>query len=103
MAIHRAIMFYPLLFGVLLMSGCDQITGAADVARIQAEAKATGGACRHAGRGPEDCYALNPNASRAAIFAGWKEMNDYMRENKIDEVKPQLPPPPAQAAEDASH
>ena len=24
------------------------------------------------------------------MFAGWREMNDYMRENKIDEVAPQL-------------
>ena len=48
------------------------------------EAKAIGGACRHALRGPEDCYALNPKASKSAIFAGWKEMDQYMRENKIE-------------------
>jgi hypothetical protein len=24
------------------------------------------------------------------VFAGWREMNDYMRENKIDAVAPQL-------------
>ena len=33
---------------------------------------------------------LNRKADRAAVFAGWREMNDYMRENKIEEVAPQL-------------
>ena len=27
---------------------------------------------------------------RAAVFAGWRDMNDYMRENKIEPVAPQL-------------
>jgi len=62
------------------------------------DARATGSACRHAGRAIEDCYALNPMAGRSSVYAGWKEMNDYMRENKIDEVKPEIaasvPPPP---------
>ena len=56
----------------------------------EAEGKAIGGACRHAGRAIEDCYALNKKADRAAVFAGWREMNDYMRENKIEAVPPQL-------------
>ena len=70
--------------------------------------RAIGGACRHAGRAIEDCYALNKKADRAAVFAGWREMNDYMRENKIDSVAPQLAPselapkaPPAEAVADA--
>ena len=49
-----------------------------------------GGACRHAGRAIEDCYALNKKADKAAVFAGWRDMNDYMRENKIEPVAPQL-------------
>ena len=56
--------------------------------RREADGKAVGGACRHAGRALEDCYALNRKADRAAVFAGWREMNDYMRENKIDVVAP---------------
>jgi len=24
------------------------------------------------------------------VFAGWRDMNDYMRENKIEAVTPQL-------------
>ncbi|MBC8058301.1 MAG: hypothetical protein H7Y61_17135, partial [Rhizobiales bacterium] len=53
-----------------------------------ADGRAIGGACRHAGRAIEDCYALNRKADRAAVFAGWRDMNDYMRENKIEEVAP---------------
>jgi hypothetical protein len=58
--------------------------------RRESDGKAVGGACRHAGRALEDCYALNRKADRAAVFAGWREMNDYMRENKIEVVAPQL-------------
>lgn len=55
------------------------------------DAKAVGAACRHAGRAIEDCYKLNPKASKSAVFAGWREMNDYMTENKLDVVLPTLP------------
>jgi hypothetical protein len=54
------------------------------VAQRDAEAKAIGGACRHALRGLEDCYTLNPKAAKASVFAGWKDMDGYMRENKIE-------------------
>ena len=33
-----------------------------------------------------------------SVFAGWREMNDYMRENKMEAVAPQLTPAPAEAA-----
>ena len=71
----------------LLLAGCDKIPGLGpDVGAIQreADAKAIGGACRHALRGVEDCYTLNPKATKAAVFDGWKEMDQYMRENKIE-------------------
>jgi hypothetical protein len=67
-------------------------------AKRDAEGKAVGGACRHAGRAIEDCYALNRKADKGAVFAGWREMNDYMRENKIEAVAPSLTPPGATAA-----
>jgi len=73
---------------VLLLSGCE-IPGVypdPKIAAREADAKATGGACRHALRGIEDCYTLNPKASKALVFAGWKEMDTYMRENKIEGV-----------------
>jgi len=56
----------------------------------EADGKAVGGACRHAGRAIEDCYTMNKKADKAAVFAGWRDMNDYMRENKIEPVAPQL-------------
>jgi hypothetical protein len=33
---------------------------------------------------------LNRRADKAAVYAGWREMNDYMRENKLEPVAPQL-------------
>ena len=93
----------PLLLSLLpaLLAGCDMLgieTPAVLSAKREAEGKAIGGACRHAGRAIEDCYTLNKKADKGAMFQGWREMNDYMRENKIDVVAPVLPPPGAAAA-----
>lgn len=85
----------------VLLAGCDLlgIEGATAVAaRREAEGKAIGGACRHAARSIEACYAANRKADKAAIFAGWREMNDYMRENKIEAMPA---PEPAALAEEA--
>ena len=74
------------VFALLLLGGCE-IPGLIPDPRVvqrEADAKAVGGACRHALRGIEDCYTLNPKAPKSAIFAGWKDMDLYMRENKID-------------------
>ena len=73
------------------LAGCDMlgIESASQVAaRKEAEGRAIGGACRHAGRAIEECYSINRRADKAAIFAGWREMNDYMIENKMEEVAP---------------
>lgn len=77
-----------------LVAGCDMLGMESPeklAAAREAEGKAVGGACRHAGRAIEDCYLLNRRIDKAAIFAGWRDMNDYMRENKIEAVAPQLP------------
>lgn len=74
------------------LAGCDLlgIEGASVVAaRREADGKAIGGACRHAGRAIEDCFVMNRRAEKAAVFAGWREMNDYMAENKIESLAPQ--------------
>ena len=70
----------------VLLSACDILGLGPDprVVQREAEAKAVGGACRHALRGLEDCFTLNPKAPKAAVFAGWKEMDAYMRENKLE-------------------
>ena len=73
--------------GVLLLAACDKIPGMGPdprVAQRDEEAKAIGGACRYALRGLEDCYTLNPKAAKASVFAGWKDMDAYMRENKLE-------------------
>ena len=94
-------MLLGLLLGAVLLGGCEQL-GIPDFtkssASAEADGKATGAACRHAGRAIEDCYNLNPDAQRAAVFAGWREMNDYMAEKNIAEVEPKVPPPPPPAA-----
>ncbi len=76
-----------------LLGGCDQIGELLDLpnpekeqAALEAEAKAIGSACRQAGRSLEDCYLLNSEARKASVFAGWKEMNDYMLANDLPEV-----------------
>ncbi len=86
--------FVPLLLllSALLATGCERL-GIQDPAKLaaerDAEGKAVGAGCRHAGRSLEDCYALNDGAHKAAVFAGWKEMNDYMAANNIAVVAPQ--------------
>ena len=82
-----------LLVAAGLLAGCDML-GIESVEKIaaarEADGRAIGGACRHAGRAIEDCYAIYKKADRASVFAGWRDMNDYMRENKIEPVVPQL-------------
>lgn len=75
-----------------LLASCDQLgidTPAAEAAREEAEGKAIGSACRQSGRALEDCYQINRRAPKAAIFNGWRDMDAYMRENKIPEIKPE--------------
>ena len=81
------------LLAALGAAGCNLFgseAAEAAAARREADGKAIGGACRHAGRAIEDCYTLNRRADKSAVYAGWREMNDYMRENKLEPVPPQL-------------
>lgn len=87
-----------------LAGGCDMLSELLEIpnparehAIMEAEGRAIGSACRHAGRSLEDCYALNPTAEKASVFAGWRDMNDYMMEHKLDTVPSRLVPgvPPA--------
>lgn len=77
-----------LLALTLLLGGCDLESLLADpkVAQREADSKAIGSACRYGMRGIEDCYTMNEKASKAAVFTGWKEMDQYMRDNKIEGV-----------------
>ena len=85
----------PLLLQAVtpILASCDLLgiePASAIAERRDADGKAIGAACRHAGRALEDCFALNRKADKAAVYSGWKEMSDYMRENKVPEVAPQL-------------
>ena|SRR5690606_37033290 len=80
--------FWLLPLGTLLLAGClEQVPGLGPDPRTvirENEAKAIGSACRHAMRGIEDCYTLNPKAPKSMVFAGWKDMDEYMREHKLE-------------------
>lgn len=80
---------------VLPLAGCDQLkerAGIHDPAKVEAEGKAIGSACRHAGWGIEDCFRLNAAASKPAMFAGWKDMNEYMLKNNMEAMEPTVSP-----------
>ena len=84
------------------LAGCDALglpNPEKQAAAREADGKAVGAACRHAGRAIEDCYAIYRKADRSAVFAGWRDMNDYMRENKIEVVEPQIAAQAAQAGQ----
>ena len=87
---------------ICALAGCDQLgieTPQKTAEREQSEAKAVGGACRHALRAIEDCYTLNPKAEKSAVYTGWREMDEYMRENKLEGIAPVVPrPAPAASA-----
>ncbi|MEO6031285.1 MAG: hypothetical protein ABIP61_05185, partial [Burkholderiaceae bacterium] len=88
---RRIILSALLLSTAALLAGCDMlgIESPEKVAAVrEADGKAVGGACRQAGRGIEECFTLNRRADRAAMFAGWRDMNDYMRENKLEAAAP---------------
>ena len=93
----------------LLLAACEQLgiedpakVAAAAAAAKEAEGKAVGSACRQTGRALEDCYALNPKAQKSAVFAGWRDMDGYMRENKIENAIPETVPRPAAEAKPAA-
>ena len=90
-----------LLATVLTLAGCDKVEALLTdpkIAQRVADSKAIGSACRYGMRSIEDCYTKNEKASKAAVFDGWKEMDQYMRDNKIDGVasKEDKPTQPAE-------
>lgn len=89
-----------LLAAVSLLTGCEALgieTATQIAAKKEAEGKAIGSACRHAVRSIESCFSAYPRAGKAAVFAGWREMDQYMRENSVVGM-PTDPGPDASAA-----
>ncbi len=86
---------------LLGLSGCDMIQQklgiedpVAKAAKADGEGRAVGGACRQSGRAIEDCYSIYAWLPKSSIYEGWRDMDAYMRDNKLETVEPQLPPPP---------
>ncbi|WP_374357420.1 hypothetical protein, partial [Chitinimonas sp.] len=87
-----------MLIAALLVSltACDRLNELANQAKLNG--RAVGAACRHSGRALEDCFQRNSRIPKADIYAGWREMNEYMGKNKIEVV----PPPPDKIPEKKS-
>lgn len=50
--------------------------------------KALGAACRQSGRSLESCFQLHPQADKAALYAGWREMQEYMAKQNLSPMPP---------------
>jgi len=76
---------------VVALGGCNWI---GNVTGLSAGSnKALGAACRQTGRSLEECFMRNEDADKAQIYAGWREMNEYMAKNQLATMTP--PPQPA--------
>jgi len=71
---------------LLGLTGCERLNEIANQAKLNG--RAIGAACRHSGRALEDCFQRNPRIGKADIYAGWKEMNEYMATKKMEIVAP---------------
>ena len=83
---RRTALLLSLVATTGLLSGCEALgieTATQINAKKEAEGKAIGSACRHAVKSIEDCFGAYPRAGKAAVFAGWREMDQYMRENAV--------------------
>lgn len=80
-AIILAVLCVPLLGGCIKGVFPDP---EAEAKRVEDEAAATGMGCRQAGRSLEDCYVRNESLNRNGAVRGWREMDEYMRLNKIE-------------------
>ena len=107
----RSVFARLLLIALLpFAGGCDMLSELLEIpnparehAIKEAEGRAVGSACRHAGRSLEDCYTLNPASEKASVFAGWRDMNDYMMEHKLDTVPSKLVPGAPQTSAGPTH
>ena len=83
---RRTALTLSLVATACLLSGCEALgieTATQINAKKEAEGKAIGSACRHAVKSIEACFGAYPRAGKAAVFAGWREMDQYMRENAV--------------------
>lgn len=79
----RAYFLLPML---VLLAGCNWFNNVTGLAKESN--KAIGAACRQTGRSLEECYLRNPEADKAQVYAGWREMHEYMVKQKLDTMPP---------------
>lgn len=83
----RAVLIVGIALGA---SGCEYVGGMfapKPLEEQREEGLALGAGCRQAGQSLEDCYTRNPNSLKAGIYAGWKEMHEYMAAMNLDTAK----------------
>lgn len=88
----RALLLLPL---VLSLAGCNWFNHVTGLSKDSD--KAVGAACRQTGRSLEECYLRNPDADRAQVFSGWREMHEYMVKQHLPTMAPPVMPVPASA------
>lgn len=71
-----------IIASIFVLSGCEYLKDNSEEIAMN-NAKAIGAACRQIGTPLVDCYTSSPKIHKGNIFAGWKEMDAYMRDNKI--------------------
>ncbi|TDR81974.1 hypothetical protein [Paludibacterium purpuratum] len=94
----RALRVLPL---ILCLSGCNWINHVTGLSKD--DDRAIGAACRQTGRSLEECYRRNPDADKAQVFAGWREMHEYMTKQSLPTMSPPPEPPPPASAPAAAH
>jgi hypothetical protein len=80
----RVVLIAGLTFG---LAGCDYVNtmfAPKSQEEQREEGMALGAGCRQAGQTLEDCYTRNPDSLKSGIYAGWKEMHEYMAAMNID-------------------
>lgn len=90
------------LLCILMLTGCDKLTGAAD--QKIADAEAIGFACRVADKQPEVCMKENDAYSPSSVLDGWKSADEDIKDGKLggkaaSEVSPDVKEGEAAVAE----
>jgi hypothetical protein len=91
----RALRVLPL---VLLLSGCNWLNHVTGLSKD--DDRAIGAACRQTGRSLEECFRRNPDADKAQVYTGWREMHEYMTKQALPTMSP--PPDPTPPVAQAS-
>jgi hypothetical protein len=89
---YRSARYLVILLTVVGVSACDYLGIGSDEqlkTLAKEEGRAVGAACRQIGRSLEDCYSKHSKTDKAAIFMGWREMQEYMKKNHLETISDQ--------------